>query len=207
MKLVVTPLTITAALAFVERHHSHHHAPPGGLFAVGVSACAHERECPAEDACALTLRCAALVSRPVARKLDQLGHVAEVTRVASDRTRHASSKCIAAASRMALAGGYTRLVSYTLLGESGASYLAAGWHVTGLTNNECGWDTRPGRSSDRQTGCKVRWEFGPGALPADGAAALVCAFAVGAVKLRPRKERRRARYAQLSLFGAVEVSS
>lgn len=185
MKLAVVPVTITAARAFVQRHHGHHHAPPGGLFAVGVAE--GERLC-----------CVAIVSRPVARKLDQRGNVAEVTRVASDRTRHASSKTIAAATRMALAGGYTRLVSYTLLGESGASYLAAGWHITGLTNNERGWDTRPGRAQARQTGCKVRWETGPEALPADGAAALACALATGRVEVMAREE-------SLPLLRRVEV--
>ncbi len=173
-RLRVAPVTLGEARAFVERHHSHHHAPVGGLFAVGVAE--GDRLC-----------CVAVVSRPVARVLDAQGNVAEITRVASDHTRHAASKCIAAATRMALAGGYTRLVSYTLLGESGASYLAAGWHVTGLVAASDRWHTREARTTV-QGGAKVRWETGPDALPADGAAALVCAFAVGAVDVPARPE-------------------
>jgi hypothetical protein len=197
-RLVTTPLTIGEARAFVEAKHAHHHAPKSALFAVGVSACPHVR-CPTRDGkvdcpdIGLTLRCAALVGRPVARKLDQLGHVAELTRCASDRTPHVASKCIAAATRMAIAGGYTRLISYTLVGESGASYLAAGWHVTGLTNNEHGWQTRPGRDREaRQGGAKVRWEYGPDALPCDSdeavEAAIVCALSVGLVNIPERTE-------------------
>lgn len=194
MRLRVAPTTITEARAFVEREHSHHHAPVSGLFAVGVEACPHERECPRDvggavlcPASAFTLRCVALVGRPVARALDQRGFIAEVTRSASDRTPHVASKCIAAAARMALAGGYTRLVSYTLLGEPGTAYLAAGWHVTGLSNRGDGWQSRD-RAPAVQGGGKVRWETGPEALPADGAAALVAGFAVGCVVVPSRPE-------------------
>lgn len=118
MTLRVVPVTIGEARAYVERHHSHHHAPVSALFAVGVEA----------DG---VLACVAMVGRPVARETDADRFACEVTRVASAGVRHAASKCLAAAARMALAGGFTRLVSFTLLGESGATYLAAGWVVTG----------------------------------------------------------------------------
>lgn len=36
VRLTLQPVTITEAQAFVERHHRHHKAPQGGLFAVGV---------------------------------------------------------------------------------------------------------------------------------------------------------------------------
>lgn len=117
--LKVVPITITDAKRHIERHHSHHHAPVGGLLACAVAE--GERVC-----------CVAMLSRPVARRLDAIPTVAEVTRVASDGTKHAASKCIAAVTRAALALGYTRLVSYTILGESGASYFAAGWTITAL---------------------------------------------------------------------------
>lgn len=88
---------------------------------------------------------------------------------------------------MAVAACSPRLVSYTLLGEAGTSYLAAGWIVTGLVEASQGWHSRAGRTTI-QGGGKVRWETGPGALPADGAAALVCAFAAGRVDVTPRRE-------------------
>jgi hypothetical protein len=175
-QLAVVPVTIGEARCFVEREHSHHHAPVGGLFAVGVEA-------------AGKLCCVAIASRPVARKLDAVGTVAEVTRVASDRTPHAASMCLAAIVRGALALGFRRVVSYTILGESGASYLAAGWRITGLTPafaDGAGWGTRAGRTVI-QPAAKVRWETGPDALPADGAAALACGWAVG-MPVAPRAE-------------------
>ena len=195
-RLVTTPLTIGEAKVFVQKHHEHHYPPESALFAVGVSACPHPERCPrsAEGVLqcpprGLSLRCVAMIGRPVARVLDQRGNVAELTRCASDRTPHAASKTIAAASRMALAGGYTRLVSYTILGETGASYVAAGWWITGLVHRPDGWDSRPGRDDFGQRGCKVRWEFGPEALPADGAAALVVGFAAGVVDVPDRSEK------------------
>ena len=164
--LRVVPVTIGEARRFVEAHHSHHHAPVGGLFACGVALDGR-------------LRCVALMGRPVARTLDAQGATAEVTRLASDGTRHAASMCLAAATRGALALGWRRVVSYTILGESGASYLAAGWHITGLCNGKGGtWHTRSDRTVI-QPGVKVRWETGPDAADADGAAALACAFGVG----------------------------
>lgn len=114
-RLRIVPVGVREARERVEALHSHHHAPPGALFCVGVA-----------DGDRLV--CVAIVSRPVARMLDADATVAEVTRVASDRTPHAASMAIAAATRAAIALGYRRLVSYTLLGESGTCYRAAGWH-------------------------------------------------------------------------------
>lgn len=163
--LRVIPVTIGEARRFIEAHHSHHHAPVGGLFACGVAI--DGRLC-----------CVAIVSRPVARMLDAQGSIAEVTRLASDGTRHAASMCLAAVTRAALALGWRRLVSYTIIGETGVTYLAAGWRITGLSGGGDGWLSRD-RAPSMQPGAKVRWESGPDAAPADGAAALACAFGVG----------------------------
>lgn len=174
MSLRVVPIGVREALRHVQRHHAHHHAPPGAFFAVSVAD--GER-----------VVCVALVGRPVARMLDADPLCAEITRCASDGTPHAASMCLGAARRMALAAGYARLVSYTLLGEAGTSYLAAGWVVTGLVEASQGWHSRAGRTTV-QGGGKVRWETGPAAAPADGAAALVCALAAGRVEVTPRSE-------------------
>jgi hypothetical protein len=172
--LRVVPLTVRAARAFVERHHSHHHAPVGGLLACGVTE--GDRLC-----------CVAILSQPVARMLGARGDTAEVSRLASDGTRHAASKCLAAISRGALALGWRRLVSYTLLGETGHSYRAAGWHVTGSVEASERWHTRS-RRTIVQAGAKVRWECGPDALPLDPAAERARADAVGRVLVQPRRE-------------------
>ncbi len=173
-RLEVVPIGVTEARRHVEAHHAHHHAPPGASFAAAVSD--GER-----------VVCVALVGRPVARMLDADPTCAEVTRCASDGTPHAASMCLAAARRAALALGYRRLVSYTLIGESGTSYLAAGWVVTGLVDASQGWHSRAGRTTI-QGGGKVRWETGPGAIEADGAAALVAGMCAERVDVTPRAE-------------------
>ena len=175
MTLRVVPVTITDARKHIERHHSHHHAPVGGLLACAVAE--GDRVC-----------CVAVLSRPVARMLDARGDVAEVTRVASDGTKHAASMCLAALARAARALGWQRLVSYTLLGESGTSYRAAGWRVTGICDGRGGtWHTRGGRTV-AQPGVKVRWETGDGALPEDALALAEMLAAVGVVEVPARPE-------------------
>lgn len=141
MTLRVVPVTITDARKHIERHHSHHHAPVGGLLACAVAE--GDRVC-----------CVAVLSRPVARMLDARGDVAEVTRVASDGTKHAASMCLAAVTRAALALGWRRLVSYTLLGEAGTSYRAAGWRCTGIVEASQGWHSRGGRTIAQGGGAK-----------------------------------------------------
>jgi hypothetical protein len=171
--LRVVPVTITDARKHIERHHSHHHAPVGGLLACAVAE--GDRVC-----------CVAVLSRPVARMLDARGDVAEVTRVASDGTKHAASMCLAAVTRAALALGWRRLVSYTLLGEAGTSYRAAGWRCTGIVEASQGWHSRGGRTI-AQGGGKARWETGPDALPEspEAVAEMLAAVGVAVVPDRP----------------------
>lgn len=172
--LRVVPVTLTAAREFVERHHSHHHAPIGGLFAAGV-------------ALGDELVCVAILSRPVARRLQEQG-CAEISRVASVRVPHAASMAIGAVTRAARALGWLRLVSYTLLGEAGTSYRAAGWWPVMIGKDEqTQWQNRD-RAAPAQPGAKVRWEWGPGALPRDADVDAAVRAAVGNVELSPRGE-------------------
>lgn len=176
MALRIVPCTIAEARAFVEAKHSHLHAPVGGLCAVGV----------ARDG---DLACVAILSRPVARRLQEQG-CAEVVRVASDGTPHVASMALAAITRAALALGWRRIVSSTLLGEAGSSYRAAGWRPVAV--GEPGQDQwncpNRVRSAPEQAGAKVRWETGPDALPfAPDVDALVRA-SVGKVVIPPRTQ-------------------
>ena len=175
--LTIVPTNITAARAWVERHHSHHHAPQGGLCAVGV----------ADDG---RLVCVAMLSRPVARMLNADPTCAEVNRVASDGTaKHAASMAIGAISRAAIALGYRRLVSYLLLGEAGTSYRAAGWWPTSADLRERNWERSDGaRDPAAQPGPKVRWEFGPARAPRDVTVDALVREHAGKVSLRVRPE-------------------
>lgn len=173
--LSIVPITIGDARKWIERHHSHHHAPLGGLCAVAV----------ADDG---RVCCVGMLSRPVSRLLQASGACAEINRVASDGTTpHAASKVIATLTRAALALGYMRLVSYTLLGEAGTSYRAAGWWVAGITETSEGWHSREGRTVV-QNGRKIRWEFGPGCESCEIEARQIYRENVGNVNLPERAE-------------------
>lgn len=145
-RLELCPVTLREARAFIDRHHRHHRAPQGGLFAVGA-------------ALAGALVGVAIVGRPVARRLAD-DYTAEVTRLCADGTRNACSLLYAAAWRAARAMGYRRLVTYILATEGGASLRAAGFHVVAQTKAE-GW-SRPSRPRVdlHPTQSKLRWEAG-----------------------------------------------
>jgi len=147
---VVVPLDLAEANEFVRRHHRHHPPVVSHKFSLGVADEAGE------------VRGAAIVGRPVARHLDN-GWTLEVTRVATDGTRNASSALYGAARRAAFALGYRRLVTYTLQSELGTSLRAAGYRVVGEVRGRS-WDT-PSRPrvdrSEAQRQHKLRWEAPP----------------------------------------------
>jgi hypothetical protein len=102
----------------------------------------------------------AIVGRPVARLLDD-GLTLEVTRLATDGTRHAASKLYATAWRAGRALGYQRMLTYTQpdAGESGASPRAAGWSVSALLPARPGWSSAGRPRADRGTDrvARLRW--------------------------------------------------
>ena len=143
--VIVTPITLREARAFVTRVHRHHRAPQGGLFAIAAS--------EGDDVVAV-----AIVGMPVARMLAD-GFTAEVTRLAAtEGTPNACSMLYAAAWRAARAMGYRRLVTYTLAEERGTSLVAAGWKRIGEAGGGI-WDrkSRP-RVDTHPTQAKIRWE-------------------------------------------------
>jgi hypothetical protein len=100
----------------------------------------------------------AIVGRPVARALDD-GWTAEVIRVCTDGTPNACSFLYSHAKRAAQAMGYTKVVTYTLPEESGASLRAVGWtRTTGFVGGGS-WtrQSRP-RLDKAPTQTKIRWE-------------------------------------------------
>ncbi len=136
----------------IERHHSHHGAPHGHKFSIAVYN-------------GLTRVGVAVVSRPVSQRLQRAQPDAlEVTRVCvwghRELRRNAASKLYATAARRARALGYEKLITYTLVSESGHSLRASGW-VPVARSKGGSWD-RPGRRrQDRApTVPKVRWEKG-----------------------------------------------
>lgn len=144
----LTPITLTEAQEFVRLHHRHNKAPQGHKFSIGL-----EKDGILIGVC--------IVGRPIARHNDD-GLTAEVLRVCVlEGNPNANSKLYGAAVRACKAMGYTRIITYTLPEESGASLRAAGFVAEGMTRKRPkGWDT-PSRHRDLPEkypeGRKIRW--------------------------------------------------
>jgi hypothetical protein len=120
--LELAPCTLAEANRFVETHHRHHAPTP-------VAQWCH--------AATLDGRVVgvAIVGQPKARMACD-GWTVEVTRVATDGTRNACSLLYGAARRAAFALGYTRVLTYVLEAEDGASLRAAGYRLDGVVRGE-----------------------------------------------------------------------
>jgi hypothetical protein len=148
--MIVVPVTIAEAKAFVTGMHRHHEAPTGAKFAIGLAAGPELRP----------LIGVVMVGRPGSRKRAEADPLlCEVTRLATDESRNACSMLYGAAWRAARAMGYRRMLTYTLPSESGASLRAIGARDIGVTEGRS-WD-RPGRPrTDRHPiGPKRIWEL------------------------------------------------
>jgi len=144
MTLALQPITFVEACAFVAEHHRHHRPPVGHKFSLAVN--------DGERVVGV-----AIIGRPVSRVLDN-GWTLEVVRACTDGTRHVASMLYGAAWRAAQAMGYRRLVTYTLVEESGTSLKAAGWRALYETAGGS-WDcpSRP-RVDTHPLGQKRLWE-------------------------------------------------
>lgn len=117
MTLALTPLELAEANAFVTAHHRHHKPIVGHKFSLGATANS-------------TVVGVAIVGRPVSRHRDD-GATLEVTRLCTDGTKNACSFLYGAAARAAFALGFTRIGTYILASENGASLKASGWRLIG----------------------------------------------------------------------------
>lgn len=145
-QLRLVPIRYRDAARFVDLHHRHHRRPPGHVFSIGVAA-------------GDQLVGVAIVGRPVARAFDD-GSTLEVNRTCTTGHPNANSMLYGAAARAAFALGYTRLVTYTQAGESGASLRAAGWRVIAERPARSGWWTpaRPREVAGNEHVARTLWE-------------------------------------------------
>lgn len=147
MTLRIVPTTLEEANAFVALHHRHHDPVVGHKFSIAAAA----------DSKVVGV---VIVGRPVARRLDN-GWTLEVNRLCTDGTRNACSMLYRAAWRAASAMGYTRLITYTLPEEGGASLRGAGWKCLGDRGGG-NWNvpSRPRIDTDTVLqGQKLLWEM------------------------------------------------
>jgi hypothetical protein len=140
------PLHLRQANEFVANYHRHNLPVTGCKFAVGA----------AVDG---KLVGVAIAGRPVARRLDD-GKTLEVLRVCTDGTRNANSFLYGRVKRIALLLGYSRVITYTLEEESGASLRAVGAQVVGQAQpKEWSVPSRPRESQAVYGKAKVKWEL------------------------------------------------
>ncbi|KVP19395.1 hypothetical protein WJ85_07865 [Burkholderia ubonensis] len=134
MSLVVVPISLEEANAFVAEHHRHHAPVVGHKFSIAIADDMLMGRFDQTGVCGV-----AIVGRPVARGNDD-GWTLEVTRCCTDGARNACSALYGAAWRSARALGYLRLITYTLPGEGGASLRGAGWRLVGARGGG-NWNT------------------------------------------------------------------
>ena len=149
MSLSLVPVTLAEAREFVRNFHRHNKPPIGHVFSLAAS--------DGEKMIGV-----AICGRPISRML-QDGHTLEVLRccVIDDAPKGSCSFLYSRAWRAAAALGWSRLITYTLQSESGASMRGAGWKCVGQSPGATGkaWTNRPGREWQEVTGqAKFRWE-------------------------------------------------
>lgn len=145
--MIVRPLTLKQANAFILEFHRHHKPVRGFRFGAGAY----------KGGGVLVGVC--IVGRPVARLVDPY-RVAEVTRLATDGTKNACSILYAAAARACDAIGFDSIQTYTLPEEGGASLRAAGWVCEGEVGGgdwNRGNGTHKNRRTDQPQQRKLRW--------------------------------------------------
>lgn len=153
-KLTIRPTTLRAANAYVAQHHRHNQPTNGHKWSIACYS--GDRLCGV-----------AIAGQPIARKLDD-GLTIEIRRVCTDGTRNACSILYGACARIAKEMGYKRVITYTLISESGASLRASGFTNCGEAGGTS-WDmpSRP-RETEQITlfgierkypdEKKIRWE-------------------------------------------------
>lgn len=148
--LELMPITFPEAAAFVDLHHSHNEAPIGWKY--GHAAFSGD-----------VLIGVVMVGRPVSAALQKQGCL-EINRNCIKTTYpkglawNAASLLYGAACREAFRRGCTRVVTYTLLSESGTSLRAAGFVPVAKTRGGTWNRSKRPRKDKSSTEPKIRWE-------------------------------------------------
>jgi hypothetical protein len=140
--LQIKPITYRQACDFISLYHRHHGPPQGCKFCVGAFVNEAMVGC-------------AVCGRPVSRALDH-GEICEITRLCTDGTPNACSFLYGACCRIAKAMGYKRIITYTLLSESGASLKASNFVCEGIAGG-MKWTGVRDRGQHFPAEMKQRW--------------------------------------------------
>lgn len=140
----VVPLELKQANEFVDNLHRHHDPVHRDKFRCGV----------VDDNG--KLRGVVQVGRPVARHLDD-GDTVEVVRLCTDGYPNACSFLYQTMARVSKELGYSRIITYILEAENGASLKASGWmHEADTSGGNWNCKSRP-RETTAPTCKKQRW--------------------------------------------------
>ncbi len=134
-RYAIQPIAFSEAAAFIAAHHRHHRPPQGHKFSLAAND-GHQ------------IIGVVAVGRPINRIWDD-GATLEITRCCVlEGQSNAASFLYGAARRAVFALGYARVVTYTLISETGPSLKASGWvrdhAVAGRS-----WDTPTRRRTDQ----------------------------------------------------------
>lgn len=112
--LAACPINLREANAFVSRHHRHNKPVRGCKFVTAVVDAKRAAYCGV-----------AIVGRPVSREIQEREPLTcEIRRVCTDGTHNACSFLYARCRKAAFAIGYSRVITYTLPEDGGASRRA-----------------------------------------------------------------------------------
>lgn len=133
------PLELKEANEYVAKLHRHHVPVYRDKFRIG---CIDDEG----NLCGV-VQCA----RPVSRYMDD-GKTLEVVRLCTDGTTNACSFLYSRCARIAKELGYTRIITYILESETGASLKASGWKLDKSSVGGGSWDcpSRPRDLIDKQ---------------------------------------------------------
>jgi len=143
--LTVKPCTLAQANTLVGQLHRHHKPATGHRFSLAI----YEAE---------RLAGVVICGRPVARMCDQYTTL-EILRCATDGTPNAISQLYGSVCRAAKAMGFTKVQTYTLPEEGGASLKASGFRFSGEAGGG-DWTrvSKPNRRQDQPQATKWKWE-------------------------------------------------
>lgn len=136
-RLKAIPLELKEAQVYIDQNHRHHKAAIRDKFRIGC-------ECDGK------LVGVVQVGRPISRNLCD-GKTLEVLRLCTDGTREVCSFLYSRAARVAKELGYSKIITYILETENGASLKASGWVLeANNVGSAAGWAESNTRGRERE---------------------------------------------------------
>lgn len=141
----IVPITLKVANGYVTDYHRHHKACRGCKFCLGLLDSDGD------------LIGVAICGRPVSRYYDD-GLTLEINRLCTTGEYNACSKLYGACVRVAKAMGYSRVITYTLQSECGASLYASNFRNDGTAGGTM-WTGSRKRDNGVPQELKQRWVY------------------------------------------------